>query len=204
MNDEQSDTILRAISQENSYDLQLLFSKIFHDIISPVNTISLGVDALQDSFNSSILDCVKESTKNIVSLIEVFRFCTSNRSEECSKIELERILKNIRENIKVVSNNENVKTWVGQLICLLILALNAILAKNETVVCDINYFENKYVFYIKLGKNLSNLPSMEMREASAGNVIWNLALKFSKLKKLSLWTETNEEMTAFLIGAFGK
>lgn len=202
MEDERPNTILSAISKENFYDLQLLFSKIFHDIISPVNTISLGVDALQDSFDVSLLDCVKESTKNMVSLIEVFRFCTSNRSEECSRIELERILKNIRENIKIVSNNEMVKTWVGQLICLLMFDISTLVPKQETVVCDINYFENKYVFYIKLGKNMMNTPSMEMQEPSARNVLWNLGLKFSDQQGLRLWTETNEDLTAFLICAF--
>lgn len=199
MSELKNNTRPNLLSCVASDDINLLFAKIFHDLVSPLNTISLGIDSLDGAQDNAILACVKDSTKNVLSLVETFRFCLSNTNQECSKFEFEHLLKNIRENIKLVTSNEMVNTKIAQMICLMMFTISSMIPKSEMIICDVNCSEHRYVFYIKLGKNLVTIPDLKISENTARNILWNIALKYAQVCGLKLWIEKNEDLTTFLV-----
>lgn len=181
--------------------LSFLFSRIIHDLASPLNAINLGCESLECDDKNEMLGYIKDSASKTISLFSIFRFCLTKRETISSKFELEATLKSITQNISVVSNEELIPTWLCQLICSICIDIRNCFEQSKKTICNINTTGVNYLFFINFGNvNDVRLPTKE--ECTHRNIFFKIAEKYAERNGLKFWNEKDEKGNFFFVCAY--
>ena len=181
--------------------LSFLFSRVMHDLASPLNAINLGCEALECNDRNEMLGYVKDSASKMVSLLSVFRFCLTKKENVSSKFELETMLKSIRDNVSVVSNAEVIPTWLSQLVCSVFIGIRNCFERSEKNICNINTKGDNYLFFINFG-NVEDIIFPTKEECTHRNVFFKIAEKYAEKNGLKFWHEKDDKGNVFFICAY--
>ena len=139
-----------------------LAARICHDLITPLNAINLGLESLEISNDSIILEGIKESTAKANIILKYIRELFSEHDENFnySVLNLNKIISEYlscyKISFKLDSNIEGIAEIFGKLIMFACIIAKSNMPFGGNVECNFDMFVNE----IKIdcsGKNISEI-----------------------------------------------
>ena len=139
-----------------------LAARICHDLITPLNAINLGLESLEISNDSIILEGIKESTTKANVILKYIRelFSTHDENFNYSTLNLNKIiseyLNSYKISFKLDSNVEGMAEIFGKLIMFSCIIAKSNMPFGGSVDCSFDMFLNEIKIDCR-GKNISEI-----------------------------------------------
>lgn len=185
-------SIISILSNEDNERLISAFmSKIIHDIASPLNTITMGLETIEDSHDFETVKYVAESVSKMIAMLSVFRKLVQSTDNTCSIIDLEKTLRPICKCL-IKSDNANVDLCLTQLLLCMIYAITCSASRISDMSCNI---DNGKIFIKVFAKDM--FCTFKHDEVTNQNVFQYLSVILSS--NLGLKILTKSEVDYFFV-----
>lgn len=117
--------------------LEILLSRIFHDILSPLSTLSLALEAVSDDIDKSTLNYMNASIDDLRVKIDLFKILSTSDSATFSQEKLFTLINEDaqKSNIKCLFSNfqSDIKADIAKILIYLYLVLKKAIIKNGNI-----------------------------------------------------------------------
>lgn len=144
-------SIISILSDENNEQLVSAFmNKIIHDIASPLNTITMGLETIEESHDFETVKYVTESASKMIALLSVFRKLVQNTDKTCSVNDIEKTLRPLCK-CSIKSDNADIDLYLTQLLLCMIYAIICSTSRISDIFCNI---DNQKIFIKVFAKDM--------------------------------------------------
>lgn len=117
--------------------LEILLSRIFHDILSPLSTLSLALESVSDDIDKSTLNYMNASIDDLRVKIDLFKILSTSDSATFSQEKLFTLINEDaqKSNIKCLFSNfqSDIKADIAKILIYLYLVLKKAIIKNGNI-----------------------------------------------------------------------